>query len=290
MAATLALVLILVVIGSVAFHLLSPWWMTPLASNWGHIDNTVILTFWITGISYVAIVLFMAFCVFRFRHRAGRRALFQPENNKLELSLAIGTTLAVVALLGPGLFVWYQFVTIPKEAAEVEVVGQQWQWSFRLPGKDGRLGISDISYVSGDNPLGLDPDDRDAQDDLVIDSDLHLVVGKPVKVLLRSLDVVHDFYVPEFRAKMDMMPGMVTRFWFTPTKTGTFEILCAAFCGVGHPQMRRSVVVEKESDYQVWLQRQKTFAQLSAPAKKTALTPQPRLDEGSGDRRQELRR
>jgi cytochrome c oxidase subunit II len=76
--------------------------------------------------------------------------------------------------------------------------------------------------------------------------------------------VVHDFYVPEFRAKMDLMPGMVTRFWFTPTKTGTFEILCAGFCGVGHPQMRGNVVVDTDNDYQTWLQKQQTFAQLSA--------------------------
>ena len=85
--------------------------------------------------------------------------------------------------------------------------------------------------------------------------DLHLPIGKPVKVLLRSIDVLHDFYVPEFRAKMDMVPGMVTYFWFTPTRTGTFEILCAELCGVGHSQMRGTVVVEEEGDYQAWLQR-----------------------------------
>ena len=101
---------------------------------------------------------------------------------------------------------------------------------------------------------------------------MHLPLGKPVKVLLRSIDVVHDFYVPEFRAKMDLMPGLVTYFWFTPTRTGTFEVLCAAFCGVGHHAMRGSVVVEKESDYQAWLQKQHTFAELSAHAKKVNLT------------------
>jgi cytochrome c oxidase subunit 2 len=120
----------------------------------------------------------------------------------------------------------------------------------------------------------LDPDDPDGQDDVVITADdLHLPVGKPVKVLLRSLDVVHNFYVPEFRAKMDLMPGMVTHFWFTPTKVGSFEALCAAFCGVAHPQMRGKVVVEEERDYEDWLQGQKTFAQLSAHSKKAALTP-----------------
>jgi cytochrome c oxidase subunit II len=273
MAIAFTLVLVLVVLGSVLFHLLSPWWLTPIASNWGYIDNTIILTFWITGICYIAIILFMAFCVFRFRHQAGRRAAYQPENNRLEWTLAIGTTVAVAALLGPGLFVWYQFVTIPKGAAEIEVVGQQWQWSFRLPGKKGRLGTTDPRYISSDNPLGLNPNDPNGQDNIVIVADdLHLPVGKPVKVLLRSLDVVHDFYVPEFRAKMDLMPGLVTYFWFTPTRTGTFEVLCAAFCGVGHPQMRASVVVESESEYQAWLQKQKTFAELSARAKKANLT------------------
>ena len=82
---------------------------------------------------------------------------------------------------------------------------------------------------------------------------------------MRSIDVLHDFYVPEFRAKMDMVPGMVTYVWLTPTRTGTFEILCAELCGVGHAQMRGVVVVEEEAEYQAWLQSQQTFAQLSAP-------------------------
>jgi cytochrome c oxidase subunit 2 len=114
--------------------------------------------------------------------------------------------------------------------------------------------------------LGLNPNDPNGQDNiLIVGDDLHVPVGKPVKVLLRSIDVVHDFYVPEFRAKMDLMPGLVTYFWFTPTRTGTFEILCAGFCGVGHAQMRGNVVVEKESDYQTWLEKQRTFAQISGP-------------------------
>jgi cytochrome c oxidase subunit 2 len=167
-------------------------------------------------------------------------------------------------MLAPGLVVWHQFVTVPADATEVEVVGQQWLWSYRLPGKDGRLGTSDARNVSSDNPLGLNPNDPSGQDDVVIESDdLHLPVGKPVKVLLRSIDVLHDFYVPEFRAKMDMVPGSVTYFWFTPTRTGTFEVLCAELCGVAHAQMRSKVIVQEEKDYHAWLEKQQTFAELS---------------------------
>jgi cytochrome c oxidase subunit 2 len=261
-----AVMLILVAVGSVLFHLLSPWWWTPIASNWSYIDNTISLTFWITGFVFAAVVLFMAYCVFRFRHQKGRRAAYEPESARLEWWLTVVTAVGVAAMLAPGLFVWQRFVTVPDGATEFEVVGQQWQWSFRLPGKDGRLGVASNDSISPDNPLGLSPNDPNGQDDVVIEGgDLHLPIGKPLKVLLRSIDVLHDFYVPEFRSKMDMVPGTVTYFWFTPTRTGTYDVLCFELCGLGHPDMRGAVVVEEESAYQAWLQEQRTFAQLSAP-------------------------
>jgi cytochrome c oxidase subunit 2 len=259
-----ALILLLVAIGSVLFHLYSPWWWTPIATNWAYIDHTINITFWITGFVFVAVITFMAYCVFRFRHTEGRRADYNPENKKLEWWLSVGTGVGVAAMLAPGLVVWHQFVTVPADATEIEVMGQQWQWSFRLPGKDGRLGTSDVRNINPDNPLGLNRDDRNGQDDLVIENgDLHLQVGKPVKVLLRSVDVLHDFYVPEFRAKMDMVPGMVTYFWMTPIRTGTFDVLCAELCGAAHYQMRAKVIVDEEREYHAWLEQQKTFAELS---------------------------
>jgi cytochrome c oxidase subunit II len=269
-----ALILVLVALGSVLFHILSPWWWTPIASNWRYIDDTIIITFWITGGVFTAILLFMAYCVFRFRHQPRRRAAYEPENKKLEWWLTIVTAVGVGAMLTPGLFVWAQFVTVPEGASEAEAIGQQWQWSFRLPGEDGRLGKSDTQYISSDNPLGLNPNDRDARDDVVIEGgeDLHLPLGKPVKLLLRSIDVVHSFYVPEFRTKMDLLPGMVTYVWFIPTRTGTFEILCAELCGTGHFGMRGKVVVQEESEYQAWLRKQKTFAQLSERARQAKAT------------------
>jgi len=108
-----ALILVLVVVGSVVFHFMSPWWWTPIASNWQYIDTTLIITFWITGIVFIAVVLFTAYCVFRFRHTKDRRATYEPENKKLEGWLTVGTAVGVPAMLAPGLFVWHQFVTVP---------------------------------------------------------------------------------------------------------------------------------------------------------------------------------
>ncbi len=264
-----AIALVLVAVGTVVFHFMSPWWWTPIASNWGYIDDTIIITFWITGVVFIAIVLFMAYCVVRYRHRPGNRAAYEPENKKMEWWLTGLTTVGVAGMLAPGLFVWQQFVTVPEGAAVVEVVGQQWQWSFRYPGKDGKLGTTNSRNISGDNPFGINPKDPNGRDDvLVAGDDLHIPLGKPLKVLLRSIDVLHDFYVPEFRAKMDMVPGAVTYFWFTPTRTGTFDIMCFELCGVGHYTMRSKVVVEEESAFQSWLQEQETFAQSLAGAGK----------------------
>ncbi len=262
-----AVMLLLVTAGTVIFHFMSPWWWTPIASNWGYIDNTILITFWITGAVFVAVMLFMVYCVLRFRHRAGQRSEYEPENKKLEWWLTIITGIGVAGMLIPGLFVWNQFVTVPPGAVEIEVMAQQWQWSFRLPGKDGELGTSNALLINGDNPFGLNPDDPNGRDDVLIEADdLHLRLDVPVKVSLRSLDVLHDFYVPEFRAKMDMVPGMVTYFWLTPIRTGTFDILCFELCGVGHHDMRGNVVVDDAAAYEKWLQEQETFAQTMARA------------------------
>ena len=263
----LAVAIVLVALGTVLFHFLSPWWWTPIASNWGYIDDTIIITFWVTGVVFVGILLFMAYCVYKYRYREDRRAAYEPENTKMEVWLTVLTTIGVVVMLTPGLFVWNQFVTVPEGAAEVEIVGKQWAWSYRLPGKDGVLGTSDTSLINDENPFGLNPKDPNGKDDVLIeDSELHLPLDKPVKVLLRSIDVLHDFYVPEFRAKMDMVPGAVTYFWFTPTRTGSFDALCFELCGTGHYLMRGTVVIDEEKAFQAWLNEQPTFAKTMAEA------------------------
>jgi cytochrome c oxidase subunit II len=261
-----AVVFMLLVVGSIAFHFLSPWWFTPLASNWGTIDDTILITFWVTGAVFVAVNLFMAYAVIRYRNRKDSPpAKYEPENPKLELWLTIFTAIGVAAMLAPGLYVWNDFVQVPEEAWEFEALGEQWRWSFRLPGEDEKLGTTDTTFISLDNPFGVNPNDPNGQDDLVIASNIvHLPIDKPVKVLLRSKDVLHDFAVPQFRVKMDLVPGLVSYLWFTPTKTGTYEILCEELCGLAHFTMRGRVVVDDQEDFESWRDKQLTFAESQA--------------------------
>ncbi|MBL93772.1 MAG: Alternative cytochrome c oxidase subunit 2 [Alphaproteobacteria bacterium MarineAlpha3_Bin5] len=260
-----AYAILLVGIGTVVFHFVSPWWWTPIASNWGFIDDVIIITFWVTGVVFVAVVLFMAYCVYRFRYKEGQRAEYNPESKKLEIWLSVLTSVGVAIMLAPGLWAWDEFVTVPEGTAEFEVLGQQWSWMYRFPGKDGKLGKSSTKLIDDDNPFGLDPKDPNGQDDVLIeDSELHLPLNKPVKVLLRSVDVLHDFYVPELRAKMDMVPGAVTYLWFEPIRVGTFDILCFELCGTGHYDMRGSLVIEEADAFNEWFEAQSTFAETLA--------------------------
>lgn len=262
----LAIALVLIAVAAVAFHFWSPWWLTPLASNWGLMDDTLLITMVITGIVFVAINLFIAYAIWRFRHRPGHKAAYEPHNKKLEWWLTAITTGGVVAMLAPGLWAYADLISPPQDAAVVEVVGQQWQWRFRFPGADGKLGLSDVRFIDGNNPFGVNPNDPNAKDDvLVAGAELHLPLGKPIKVVQRSLDVLHDFYVPQIRVKMDMVPGLVSSFWFTPTKTGRFEIMCAEYCGLAHFNMRGHVVIEPEDKFRAWLSQQHTYAQSIAP-------------------------
>ena len=267
-----AFILFLVIVGSIAFHFLTPWWWTEVASNWGNIDDTIILTFWVTGAVFVAVCLFMSYCVWRFRYQEDRRADYEPESPRLEWFLTILTTIGVCALLAPGLIVWNKYVSVPEDAVDIEVMGQQWYWNYRLPGPDGKLGLTDLRNITEDNPFGMNLDDPNGLDDILIEADdLHILLGQSVKVNLRSIDVLHDFYVPQFRAKMDMVPGTVTYYWFTPTRTGDFEILCMEYCGTGHYAMKGRVLVDNEEDYKEWLSEQINFEEYMASLNKTEL-------------------
>jgi cytochrome c oxidase subunit II len=273
---SVAIALLVLVVGSVWFHLVTPWWTTPLASNWRQMDQMLTITLVVTGLFFVAINLFVAYTLWRFRHRAGQRAAYQADNKKLEHWLIGVTTVGVIVLLAPGLSVYADYVRPPANALLLEVLGQQWQWHYRFPGAGGKLGGTDARFVNGANPFGLDPSDPAGQDNILVSgNEVHLPLGHPVKVLMRSHDVLHDFFVPPFRARMNIVPGQVTSFWFTPTVVGRYEAMCAQLCGVGHHDMRGYVVVEDEAAFQTWLKAQPTFAMLSTPPSQAGLAASP---------------
>ena len=258
-----------VIIGSVLFHIFTPWWWTDIASNWGAMDDTINLTFWIGGGVFILVCLFMVYCTFKFSYKEGRKVEYKPEDNKLEKILTVATTLGVAALLAPGLIVWNEFINTPKNALNIEVMAWQWGWQYRLPGEDGKLGTVQVAKISDENPFGINLDDPNGKDDVLIQSDeLHLKTNRPVQILLRSVDVLHNFYVPQFRAKMDAIPGIISYYWFEPNKVGEYEVLCAEYCGLGHYGMRAKVVVENEQNYENWLNEQETFSSLIAKQNK----------------------
>ena len=259
------LLFLAVIVGSIVFHVWTPWWWTDIASNWGAMDDTIILSFWIGGGVFILVCLFMVYCIFRYQYKEGRRSEYKPEDKKLEKGLTWLTTIGVVALLAPGLVVWNNYIRVPENAIQVEVMAWQWGWKYRLPGKDGKLGASNNRIISDDNPYGLNIDDPNGKDDVFVESnELHLLKDRPVKILLRSIDVLHNFYVPQFRSKMDAVPGTITYYWFQPNKNGEYEVLCAEYCGVAHYAMRGKVVVEDEDTYNKWLSEQETFSSFTA--------------------------
>ena len=263
------IVFFLVILGSVLFHIFTPWYWTDIASNWGGMDDTITLTFWVGGGVFVAVCLFMTYCIFKFSYKEGRRAEYKPEDKKLERILTWATTIGVVALLAPGLIIWNQYVNVPKNAFEVDVMAWQWGGQYRLPGEDGKLGTTKVININDNNPFGINTDDPYGQDDVIIQSDvLNLKTNRPVKILLRSVDVLHNWYVPQFRSKMDAVPGVVTFYWFEPNKVGEYEVLCAEYCGVGHYAMRGTVIVQDEKNYNQWLSEQETFSEFVAKLNK----------------------
>lgn len=261
----IVIALIALVVGSILFHFFSPWNLTELASNWGAIDLTVAISFWVTGIVFTAVVGFMAWCIYRYRYDPNRRAGYEPENKKLELWLTVATMIGIAALLAPGLIVWDSFVQVPDDAHKFEVLGQQWHWSFRFPGEDGEFGRVHPDFMSGDNRYGLDPEDAAGHDDVLVQTPLvYLPVDRPAHVHLRSRDVIHNFMVANFRAKMDALPGQMSYFWFTPTRTGEYHAVCAQHCGIAHFAMRARVRVVEQEEFDSWLAAQPTFGQLLA--------------------------
>lgn len=257
--------------------------LPPSASEQGvNYDSMFNATLLVTGIVFFATQAVLFWFAFRYQSTEKRTAFFYPHNNKLEIIWTTVPAIAMAALVAIGLRNWLNVTSeAPKEANVIEIVGKQFNWIVRYPGKDGVLGKRDFRKIDdANNILGLDWNDKDNMDDVISQNgEMHLVVNKPVKLIIGSRDVIHDVGLPHFRMKMDAVPGIVTTMWFTPRFTTTqmkemtknqdfvYEISCDQMCGKGHYSMRGTVIVETQAEYDAWLAKQQTYyASNNAPA------------------------
>jgi cytochrome c oxidase subunit 2 len=165
--------------------------------------------------------------------------------------LIFGVDITIFAL---GESEWFKaWGPAPGDSAVVEVTASQFMWHFRYPGKDGVFGRTSPALISPDNPAGIDANDVASKDDIVSANELHLENNRPIRLRLRSKDVIHSFFLPNQRVKQDVVPGMMIEIWFVPTQEGRFEIACNQLCGMFHHRMRGALVVEKRENLETWL-------------------------------------
>ncbi|MDH5474236.1 MAG: cytochrome c oxidase subunit II [Cyclobacteriaceae bacterium] len=241
----------------------------PLASEHGvETDYMFWVTMAITGVVFLITHILLFIFPIRYSYEENKRALFFPENHKLELIWTIVPAVVLSVLIFKGLQVWGDITSkAPEDAEVVEVMGQQFAWTPRYPGSDNRLGDFDYRLIGDDNKMGVDFTDDGSYDDF-IPREIHLPKGKPVLFKIRARDVIHSVYAPHFRVKMDAVPGMPTSFHFVPTKTTAemrvetgnaefnYELACAEICGRGHFAMRMIIVVDTPEEYEKWKSEQ----------------------------------
>jgi cytochrome c oxidase subunit 2 len=258
-AAILSLLIVIMVVVTVYIFVAEKFPAPPPITAVGEqIDHQYNLTLIVTGIVFVLSQLGLALFVFRYRDR-GQKAHFSRGNNTLEV---LWTSATLILFVGLGIMAhraWAEvrFQDASADAVQVEVTTNQFVFNFRYAGPDGKFGKLDPKLISAStgNPLGLDPSDPASKDDIVVPT-LTVPVNRQVQLMLRSQDVIHNFFVRELRIQQDAMPGMVIPLHFTATKIGQYEIVCTQLCGLGHYRMRSFLNVVSDSDYQTWLKQQ----------------------------------
>jgi len=228
-------------------------WLPPLKSDRVGVDHALGVTLLVTGVVFIITNLLLAWFAWRYADKPGATAAYWHDNPKLEWTWTLVTAAIMFAFLFNALGLWAQITAAPpKDAMVIEVTGQQFAWNARYPGKDGIFGRTDPRLVdpSEQNYIGIDKKDPAAADDIILpQGELYLVKGRPVRIQMRSLDVIHSFFLPNFRVKQDAMPGMTVETWFTPTEVGDFEIACAQHCGLGHYRMKGRVHVVNADEF-----------------------------------------
>lgn len=222
-----------------------------------------------TGFIFFLTQILLFWFAYKYRTRPGRKAVFFKNLMTLEIIWISVPTVVFVFLFVWGQSLWAEITKAPTgDVLELEVTGAQFSWHVRYPGEDNKLGRADFRYISNTNFTGVDMTDPDSKDDF-IPVQMHVPKDRPVMLLLRSRDVIHSFYIPHFRTKMDAVPGMITRMHFTPLVTTAemraqlnnpdfnYEIACAELCGRMHFGMKMILVVDEPEEYDRWCQEQK---------------------------------
>ena len=210
------------------------------------IDFVFELVFYLVGFWFLLAEGVFFYLIFKFRAKKGENGLYVTGEKKSEMRWITWPHYLVLVcdifIVVAAVKVWVSVKQdLPAADATVRVIGQQWAWTFAHPGPDGVI---------------------DTEDDIETVDELHLEVDKTYHYRLTSRDVLHSFSVPVFRLKQDAIPGREIVGWFTPIKTGTYDIQCAEMCGIGHGLMPARVVIESADKHAAWVQ-QKSKAQLA---------------------------
>jgi len=213
------------------------WWLPEDVSTYGKdIDFLFHLIYYITGATFVLVAAALIAFLVLYRHKEGRRATYTHGNTTLEIVWTVVPTLILVVLTFLSVPTWARIkMQMPKTDLTVQVNAKQFNWIVTYPGPDGKFGT---------------------EDDKTFDNEIHVPVGKPVKLILKSQDVIHSLYMPNLRFKQDAVPGREIPAWFDATKPGKYEIPCAELCGFGHSGMRGWLFVHTPEDYQKWVKQQ----------------------------------
>lgn len=210
---------------------------------------------------------------YKYRYQKGRKATYYTHNNNLEVIWTAVPAIIMAGLVFSGLRVWTKITAeAPADSEVIEIMGKQFAWTVRYPGVDNnKLGNYNYKLMddAGGNPMGVDFSDENSFDDFSNTSELHIPKGKPVLLKIRARDVLHSVFIPHMRVKMDAVPGMPTKFWFTADKSTAdmrvdlanpefnYEIACTEICGRSHFGMKLLLVVDEPADYEKWKKDQK---------------------------------
>ncbi len=245
------------------------WWFPEAVTKHGHrIDNLLWIIFWLTLAVFILTQAVYIYFIVKYRHRKGVKAVYSHGNNTLEIIWTTIPAVVFIALAVSSDKLWFELRgAAPKNALSLDIVAYQFGFHVRNPGSDDTLAKYDQLWMEkGTNNFGVNPKEEDpsGRDDYQSENLLTLPVNRPVNVLLRSQDVIHAFYVPEFRMYQDIVPGrLISWVWFTPEKTGHYALACNQLCGSGHYNMQAKVDVVSQEEYDALVKKS------SRAAKKT---------------------